>query len=257
MLWWFRKNDLNGFLTRFENHIIFNSSLDIFDRFFDKHCVSVFNCQAGALNTLKLSLSKLDKHIQQHVNSNFIIIYENNRVVIILLNQVYSLDCIRLYLEETNPSDYPEYKLINCSKTCKYDIDRIKNCNTHIISEIRNKYHHITYVKSILYLNEVSIFPDKYIHGKPPKIYSIVHDKLNPIHDISITVDPMFKINSIHAYGTHPNFKDGYWCLGKFQDYPLNLNTVTAILENMKIYNLNDCYFIPEFINIKGSSQCS
>jgi len=81
---------------------------------------------------------------------------------------------------------------------------------------------------------------------KGGKLVSIPIEKRLPITKITIYSDPSSSITSVKLNGKHPNAdSNGWFCLGKLKKSPLDIDTIYKLIELVKCYKLDDCYWRP------------
>lgn len=247
MLTWLFKaiSSIEKLLNKYENRIIFKTSISLYNNFFLNKEVSVYNCSRLGIPELKNAFSKMDKY-KLYIDTHYIVLITSKKVLIILLNDHYSLGVVLEFLYKNNFDNIPISKLKSIKTIAEQEIIRIDSCNKNVINSIRNQYPHVTYFRSSLYFNETELIPDKCLKGD--MMYTIKNAPV--ITKLQINLDPLFKINSVYGEGSHPNFSENYWCLGKFQGKLLTVEMVDAIFDTIKIYNLNDSFFIPETMEI-------
>ena len=76
-----------------------------------------------------------------------------------------------------------------------------------------------------------------------PKMHRLTYN------DIELTINPMNQIISLKLDNKHPNCDESnYYCLGLSKFKLIDLETIQDLINRIKIWRLDDCYWIPDWI---------
>jgi len=146
---------------------------------------------------------------------------------------------------------------IKKSNMIKMNIDRSLLNSTDEFSEIIRKFKNVKVTEKSIELYDLGLEPTKAISD------NIIVDIPNPkeyiINNIKVFTDPMGCIVAVKLDNLHPNADNlGWFCLGELKLMKLNLTSFDKLLNKIKIFNLRDCYWIPDFIqqNKESESAC-
>lgn len=167
-----------------------------------------------------------------------IIIIHQNKIITILFEWDGLYDLVHLF--ERFKDDSMNRKLF----IVKYDIDKCMSYLSKRFSEVVDGVEGLVIKGEKIEIYN-TIIPDKaLIKNKvmiiPPK------DRTN-IEKIDIYVDPSCAITSVRLYGSHPNAdNNGWYCLGDLKFLPLSVESINSLIEQIKCYQLRDCYWKPK-----------
>lgn len=190
---------------------------------------------------LMRSIRNQDK-LKLYRTPTLLVVAAKTKTIFIIFNNSTSLhdllDFIKIHVKNESIKNF-ERKL----KLAECEIKRSIELNSELIQQIKQKYQRILpFPHGIEF--RINITPNKFIHED--KVKPIPKEYRETIEKFSIYIDPMGKINAIYCDGVHPNVKNGWYCLGDLQGQSLDLNTIDRIIAQLKIYNLNDCYYTPK-----------
>lgn len=179
----------------------------------------------------------------------------SKRYVFIRTEDTYNLPNIL----EVIIRDYDLYRrAVEVSDTFMTDLINYMSIDFKTNENINNFINTIKSMFNVYDVNEnsikitLNIVPDKYISGteRAPIINNMYRGDL--IQNIKITFNPDLYVTSVQLMdGKHPNAdKDGFYCLGELKFKKLDDCFIFKLIENMKIYNLIDCYYVPNWFKL-------
>lgn len=250
-----RNNSLIKFIDKYRDKILYeftsNKILSLFKTDVDID-ICLFYTDYDYDTILKnINKDKLNKSFKFYLYKNILVLCEGNSVYFVtkdidvsLLNIVsfiddqLDIDNTKIYLD----TDYAK------SSIKKYITDKNK-----ILNDIKYKYPkcNITFYGLELFVN---IYPNKVIYGDDPvKVKDLPKKYSENITKLMVYTDNGDEIKSVYINSNHPNSKNGWFCIGKLEGLQLNKTNIDSLIDIIKIYNLTDCYYIPdkvkEYIN--------
>ena len=76
---------------------------------------------------------------------------------------------------------------------------------------------------------------------------TIPENERTPITSITIFTDPNSQISSVRLNEKHPNAdENGWFCLGKLKRSKITVDNINRLIELIKCYKLDDCYWRPK-----------
>jgi len=167
-----------------------------------------------------------------------IIIIDDGKIITILFEWNGLYDLINLF--ENFKDETTSRKLF----IAKYDIDKCLSCLSERFSEVVREFEGLVIKGEVIEIFN-TITPDKAIIRN--KVFTIPEDERIPIHKICIHTDPSCMVTSVRIIGKHPNADSkGWYCLGDLKFLPLNIETIYKLIEQIKCYQLQDCYWKPK-----------
>lgn len=175
-----------------------------------------------------------------------IIIISQNKISTILFEWRGLYELVRLF--EKFKDDSMKRKLF----IIRYDIDKCLSYLSERFSKVVKEFEGLVIKGEKIEIFKL-IVPDKAL-TKNKAVFIPEHDRL-PIPKIDIYIDPSCTITSVRIYGEHPNADDnGWYCLGDLKFSPLSVESINRLIEQIKCYHLNDCYWKPK--NYKEWMKC-
>jgi hypothetical protein len=94
----------------------------------------------------------------------------------------------------------------------------------------------------------INVEPFYYVSGNPPRIRELPHKyRKNIITKIELNTNPFGDLCSAKIDNYHPNADDrGKFCLGNLRFQPLSITLIESLIKTLSIYNLTNCYSIPD-----------
>jgi hypothetical protein len=184
-------------------------------------------------------MNKFSKLKTFSISQNSISIIAKNKLSVILFDVNLGLSDIKTYIIKF----FDKIKSDNLKIICK-TIDMIAmqyNLNLDKINKFKFVHDGLC---SIFYCNVV---PDRYWYQG--KLNLIPPNKRILIDRIKIFRDIYGKISEVKLSTKHPNASnDGYLCLGSLEGKEFNETTIEEIIGKISMYNLEDCYWFPEWV---------
>lgn len=177
-----------------------------------------------------------------HIGYNLIVIFEGKIITTIVFDWIGLKELVNIFesCQLFNSNDNFNRKLF----LLKYDI------NAYLKHLSRNYKEVIDVFKDLVIRNDTidiyrTIKPDKaYINEN--KIVRIPEDESIPITKVTIYTDPSGLVSSVKVKGKHPNAdKKGWFCLGNLKMVPFCVGSINNLIEQIKCYKLDDCYWKP------------
>lgn len=238
-----RLHNLSDFINnKMRNGLLFEHRLPFMDVLgrnicFYKTDISYRNEWLSFLN------NKTDIEVIQGYKS--LIIIDDNKIIDILFEWNGLYDLINLF--EKFKDSATSRKLF----IAKYDIDKCLGCLSERFSEVVKEFEGLIIKGEVIEIFN-TIIPDKAIIRN--KILKIPEGEIIPINKISIHTDPSCMVTSVRIQGKHPNAdSNGWYCLGNLKFLPLSVDTIKKLIEQIKCYQLNDCYWKPKNYKEWGS----
>lgn len=170
-----------------------------------------------------------------------IIIIHDSSIITILFEWNGLYDLINLF-EKFKDSSTSRKLFI-----AKYDIDKCLGYLSERFSEVVKEFDGLVIKGETIEIYN-TITPDKAVIKN--KILKIPEDERIPITRICIYTDPSCMITSVRLHGKHPNAdSNGWYCLGNLKFIPLSVESIKKLIENIKCYKLQDCYWKPKNYN--------
>jgi hypothetical protein len=243
MLWKKNKNKLVDKFLKKNKEKLLKIEINIINDFLKNTNRKIFLCDPKFKKQLIKSVEYLDKYLKVSF-SKFCKINSDEKKVLIAFNNEELLNIIKYLIMSLNDKEKKLY--YDKLHIAKLEIEKSKSNYLHSFRKIQNLFPN-SMIKPFGIEIYKTIFPTYYIYDKPPKIRKIPNNLKDRIDIIVIYTDYQNKINSVYIGNCpHPNSKDGWFCLGNLKDKELNLENVEKLIKNLKVYNLTDCYFIPE-----------
>jgi len=229
--------DLTNYIEKqMSNGILFEHRLSFMDLLDSRNLKFYKTDMSRKKNWLNFLNNKDDIEIIKGYKS--IIIIDKNKIITILFDWSGLYELVRLF--ENIADDSMKRKLF----IVKYDVEK---CLSHLskkFSEVISKFKGIVINGESLEIFNI-IIPDKAIIIN--KVISIPKQDRIPINKIDIYVDPSCAITSVRLYGQHLNSdSNGWYCLGNLKFSPLSIDTINRLIEQIKCYQLQDCYWKPK-----------
>lgn len=184
--------------------------------------------------------SKLkSKKISFLKNDSIMIISGESKVLFLIVNYDGIIDCIDfidLHLKNDHRTKMTDIHL----KMIKFEMERLLSFNNSTLNELKKEFNDISFSKGSVTINTL-ITPDFVLYKD--KTYRLSPDISEPITSIKIYITPDNKITRVKISGEHPNAdENGWYCLGFLKFAPLTVMFIQKLIDNMKLYNLTDCY---------------
>jgi len=158
---------------------------------------------------------------------------------------LYNENSIENIIKDLKEEFKNDYTMTLDLEIYKYNYDR----NEFLKSSNISKYEKYIKKTPVGFDIIMDIIPKIAIFGINPKIYEIPNDLKKPFNKLSIIVSPKGKLSSVKLSGkmSHPNCDaNGYYCLGTLTESTINNKTLDILIENIKVFNLNNCYYVPD-----------
>lgn len=218
-----------------------NSLLDIFGKNEPNCLISVYQIQEGkGRGGVTSLLHKFGKKLESYVGEGFLAITDNKTLSILIDDIDEASDYIGEFLKE---SPFGETEAIK--KKIPYINQDLKRLINKDLKPFIRDYH--VYIDGPeITIGDVGIVP-KYIY-KNRKVRTIPKGKSWPINSVVVTTTPNNQILSLKLDNVHPNAdEDGFFCLSSSFYATLTIETFRDIVNQIRIYNLDDCYWTPDF----------
>jgi len=180
-----------------------------------------------------------DNHDLEIINGyKSIIIIDQNKISTILFEWSGLYELVRLF--EKIKDDSVKRKLF----IVRYDIDKcLSYLSERFLEVVKNFKGLVIKGEKVEIYNTIK--PDKALIKN--NVVSIPkYDRL-PIEKVDIYIDPSCTITSVRLHGEHPNAdNNGWYCLGNLKFSPLSVASINKLIEQIKCYHLNDCYWKPK-----------
>lgn len=134
-------------------------------------------------------------------------------------------------------------------------LNDLANLNTlvylyDIKNEIKGLYDNVSIDNNKLIIQS-PIKTEKFLYGKKLMIYFLPKYLQDEILSVEFVINCNYEIIEcfvITKTTSHPNinFRNNKYCLGNYRFKKLNKDNILSIIENIKIYNLVNYYYIPE-----------
>jgi hypothetical protein len=155
----------------------------------------------------------------------------------------------------TPPFEYQDIadiieEVFSNNETVKNNIDHIRYSIESLSSKIQyddimKKYPSILNNLSIII--NVNVTPDHFYFKEMSGL--IPDNNRTAIREITIKLNPMGQLLSVKLDITHPNADNHlYYCIGSLKFQYFDLEILEEILKRLKLYNLDDCYKIPDYL---------
>lgn len=218
----------NGLL--FEHRLPFMDILDSRNLIFYKTDISTKTMWINFTNNLS------DMEVIKCYRS--IIIIDQNKIITVLFEWSGLYDLVHLF-EKFKDSGMSRKLFI-----VKYDIDKCLSYLSEKFSEVVSEFDGLVVTGEKIELFN-RIIPDKAVLKH--KLVEIPIEDRIPIEKIDIYIDPSCTITSVRLYNKHPNADpNGWYCLGDIKFSPLCVDSINRLIEQIKCYHLNDCYWKPK-----------
>jgi len=166
-----------------------------------------------------------------------IIIIHQNKIITILFEWDGLYDLVHLFEKFKDASMKRKLFIV------RYDIDKCLSYLSERFSEVVDSFKGLVIKGEKIEIYN-SIIPDKALMRN---IVCIPQKDRIPIEKIDIYVDPSCAITSVRLYGKHPNADNsGWYCLGDLKFLPLSVESINTLVEQIKCYQLRDCYWKPK-----------
>lgn len=173
------------------------------------------------------------------INRNSIIIVNDNIIDVILFRWSGLYNVVDLFSNRID-NDKTKRNLF----LVRYDIEKYLSSLSDNFETLIRTFSTIVIKNDNIEMYK-KIVPDKALLKKG-KLVSIPVSKRIPITKITIFSDPSACVTSVRLKEKHPNADlDGWFCLGKLKRLPLNVDTIYKLMELIKCYKLDDCYWRP------------
>jgi hypothetical protein len=267
MFSWFFRSDENKkckTIDKLEKFVksgnLYKFDLDPIYPILSREKITVFSCTPTYIMEIvpelkrdnDLKIVNLDKSIYIYTDGDYIFIsMDGLEGIKEILNFVKSTFGMRIK------------KLEEKIEIAEYHLNRIINLNKCELEGIKNNFNSVSVYSDRLEISTV-FRPTKIVYNDPAIIKDIpefLKNEIPQINKMIVYFDANVRINSVKLDGTselsylHPNCKNGWYCLGNYKNKELNLSNIMGIINSIKTINLNDCYFIPEYLNIFSNSK--
>lgn len=214
-----------------------------------------FTRYTSKINYFNFYLTKSDKQYLKfkkyfgEVQDNFIRIRIGKRTIFIT-NGLFSFKKLLMYFKNICDKINLENEMTETLSLSFYELKRIENEN-YLENEIKTYFDDIEIMKHGVIIRQ-TIYPDKVLYGKPPRLYKLPIEFSIPINSIQITTDTENQITSIKIDAKHPNCDSmGYMCVDKTEKKKLNIDSIEEIIFSIKTYNfVSPHYFFPKNLKI-------
>ena len=219
------------------------------DELLDKENISIYYCRMEELKYVTKTILEL-KNVKIHYLKNSVCISDESKLVFITTNSlngpVEILDFISIRIE----------KIKDRIEAVKYQLKRNRNINISNIDKIRKNFNDVVLNSDCIELF-LRLRPNKLVHGNPSVISDVpeaMMENIPIINKLRIYFDSNACINSVVLYSDetrsyiHPNADNGWYCLGAYKGKELNENNVLGLINSIKIMNINDCYYVPDYL---------
>lgn len=242
-----KEETLDGIFKTFKSHLYKYKMIVLEKSLGDSEFFQIWKCDETQKSSVESILKQADKvkNVIVYQNNNCIILLENSKINIILFDWSGLEDIVHFFETSDinkNFNDNFRKKL----EIIKYEIDSCLIIQSKRFKDIVNKYSNMI-IKNCGCVLYKTIIPDLLYDGSQI-LKSIPGDKTIPINKIEIYTDPYLYITAIRINDKHPNADSMNWfCLGDLKLLPLNIENIERILNKIKIWNINDSYWVPEW----------
>lgn len=241
------------------NGCLYKFNLDPIYPILHRENIEVYSCSPSFIMEIVPELKKCENVKITNLEKS-IYIFNDTEYIFISMD---GLDGIREILNFVKKSfGLRVKKLQEKIEIAEYHLNRIINLNKCELEGIKNNFNSVSVFNERIEISTV-FRPTKIVYGNPAIIKDIpefLKSQMPQINKMIIYFDVNVKINSVKLEGTvesylHPNCKNGWYCLGNYKNKELNLSNIMDIINSIKTINLNDCYFIPDYLSIFSNSQ--
>lgn len=215
----------------FEHRLPFMDILDSRNLSFYKTDISEKSAWLNFIAQLNNDIEVINAH-------KSIIIIDQNKIITILFEWSGLYDLLHLFEKFKDASMSRKLFIVG------YDIEKCLSYLSERFSEVVNHFDGM-----VIKGEKIEIFnriiPDKAL--TKTKVVTIPQCDRIPIEKLDIYIDPSCAITSVRLYGEHPNAdSNGWYCLGDLKFSPLSVETINKLIEQIKCYQLKDCYWKPK-----------
>lgn len=192
-------------------------------------------------HTYNFYINKTDNDLTTSIPKKSIIFKDINDVKTRYMSVLKNIELCENIID----SNYKCLKIIS-----EYQFNNIEKNPLYINGEEFRKYK-ITKCKNTYTINH-KIIPTGYIKGDPPNFILFSNRKIDSteiFNNIIIQCDNNNHICSVKLDKSHPNAdRDNHFCLDNLLYSEFAESNISRLINNIKVFNLNSCYFIPRYL---------
>jgi len=181
------------------------------------------------------------KNVGVWVGYGSLIVVENEKITVILLkwNGLYE---VLSFIEKFFKNENLKRKIF----LARYSVKRCLLGLSESFSNITRNFKDVAINGDYIELFR-RITPDKAIVAGNELLKIPLEDRI-PIDKLEIYMDHSGSLTSVRIKGKHPNADEcGWYCLGELKFRPLSTETINKLIACIKCYQLNDCYWKPDY----------
>lgn len=248
-----KKTLLEVIEEKVDQEILSRFVIDPVENILSKENIFIYSCRMENLKVVTQPVLELD-NLKMFYLKNSVCISDEKNILFITTNSLSGSLEILDFISETFCGKIKQVK--EKIEIAKHHLKRIMNINMENIERIKNNFNDVILNNDSLDLF-VNFKPSKLIHGNPAilsDIPSVIRENIPSINRIKIYIDSNGMINSVVLFSNdtdrniHPNAEDGWYCLGSFKGKELCESNVLNLINSVKIININDCYFVPDYL---------
>jgi len=208
--------------------------------------VSVYEVARRSVSSFKKEIDKLNKFRILKKQYTTTIIADQKMAILLFDNRGYQ-EVGEVIWEGL----YKNSVIRNNIDYIRRDLTMITNNMTEEFKDVIRKYP--TSIETTSIGVHINITPKVAHFGN--KTIKVPKNKQLPIKKLKIKTNPQGEIISILLDNRHCNAdKHNYYCLGDDKFKHLNLEYLEHLISRISIYNLNDCYWHPDYIKIGNAN---
>ncbi|MCK5021128.1 MAG: hypothetical protein KAS32_29225 [Candidatus Peribacteraceae bacterium] len=205
--------------------------------------IQFFNADRAFSNTLKSLIEKHNIRHQQRFNTTLLI--GNKNIYSILYSPEGMVETVNALYHITDKNDE---ELREQLTTVRFQLQGCSNRLCTPFQEIAQDLP-VVLMDNCIELHQ-NIIPDKFVHNG--NLSEILEGNRITINKLTIYSNPDGELLSVRTQGFHPNSDDnGWYCLGELKFKRLTKDLIYKLIDELKYYRLDDCYYMPSWNNQK------